>query len=60
MLRETYSAHIVKNVRANMKAEGFHVTEITYQDCKAIAEKKQSADELVKRRLAEYKQNERI
>lgn len=50
---------IVRNVCANMQAEGFRVTAATQKQCKEIASGKTNADALIKRRLAAYTQNER-
>ena len=45
------AARIEKNVTANMKAEGFHVSAATKRDCQAIASGRQSAQTLVKARI---------
>jgi hypothetical protein len=45
---------IVRNVTANMKAEGFSVSAETKRECKAIAEGKRSPQQLVKGHLRAY------
>lgn len=49
---EANSARIVRNIKANMKAEGFSISSATNNDCIAIAAGKASADQLVKARIA--------
>ena len=48
------STRIARNVQACMQAEGFRVTAKTRASCIAVASGKQSADQLVKARLAAY------
>lgn len=45
---------IADNVCANMKIEGFHVSDATRSDCIAVASGKKSADEIIKARLVQY------
>ena len=47
---------ILNNVCASMKMEGFSVSAKTQQSCRAIAAGEKSAAELIKQRLAAYKQ----
>lgn len=46
---------IVRNVCANMRAEGFFVTETTQHHCQTVVAGKQTAEQLIKTRLAVYK-----
>ena len=54
MRKSASGTRIARNVRACMKAEGFPMTEKTRACCVAVASGKQSADQLVKSRLAAY------
>jgi len=46
---------IIRNVCANMKAEGFQVSAETLKECYAIIAGTRSADELVKAYIQTYK-----
>ena len=50
-----HAERIVRNVCANMKAEGFHTSAATQKECYAIASGTRSADELVKAYVQAYK-----
>lgn len=50
-----YTEKVVRNVCANMRAEGFHVSVATQKECYAIASGLCSADELIKAHLQKYK-----
>lgn len=50
-----HAKKIANSITASMKAEGFTVTDATRDACVAILSGKQSADELVKQKVARYK-----